>query len=187
MTSVPPTEWITPMLVRRLARPLLGSMFVVGGLDAARHPRAKASAAGSLVGFLKDNTSLPLPDDPATVVRLDGVAKLIAGLALALGRAPRLAAAVLGVSLVPTTLAAHRFWEAGDDSERAQQQIQFFKNASMLGGLLLAVVDTEGKPSVAWRSRRAARGLSRNVGQAAESAAESAERVARKTRKALPV
>ncbi|MGI8626737.1 MAG: hypothetical protein ACR2J5_09250 [Geodermatophilaceae bacterium] len=57
----------------------------------------------------------------------------------------------------------------------------------MLGGLLLAVVDTEGKPSVAWRTRRAARRLSRNVERAAETTTESAERMARKTRKALPV
>lgn len=175
------------MLVRRLARPLLGSMFIVGGLDAVRRPREKASTAGTVVGFLKDNTSLPLPADTATAVRIDGVAKLVAGLALALGRAPRLAALVLGVSLVPTTLAAHRFWEIESTEERGQQQVQFFKNASMLGGLLLAAVDTEGKPSVAWRTRRGARRLTRNVGNAAQTSSEAVESAARKSRKALPV
>lgn len=175
------------MLVRRLARPLLGSMFVLGGLDAVRHPHEKRNAAEGVVAFLRDNTSIAVPDDTATVVRIDGAAKLVAGLALSLGRAPRLAAAVLSASLVPTTLAAHSFWKIDDPDQRAQQQLQFFKNASMLGGLLLAAVDTHGKPSVAWRTRSAARRLSRNVGHAAESTSESAERVARKTRKALPV
>ena len=175
------------MLVRRLARPLLGSMFVFGGLDAVRHPREKTPAAEGVVEFLRDKTSLAVPDDIATVVRIDGIANVVAGLALSLGRAPRLAATVLSASLIPTTVAAHSFWKIDDPDQRAQQQLQFLKNASMLGGLFLAAVDTEGKPSVAWRTRRAARRLSRNVSHAAENTSESAERVARKTRKALPV
>ena len=32
----------------------------------------------------------------------------------------------------------------------------FFKNVSMLGGLLIAAVDTEGKPGLAWRAKNAA-------------------------------
>lgn len=174
------------MLVRRLARPLLGSMFVIGGIDAARHPGEKTPAAEGVVKFLSERTSAAVPD-VATVVRLDGIAKVVAGLGLSLGRAPRLSSLVLSASLVPTTVAAHAFWKIEDPDQRAQQKIQFLKNAGLLGGLLLAAVDTAGKPSVAWRTRRAARRLGRNVGSAAESTSESAERVARKTRKALPV
>ncbi len=174
------------MLVRRLARPLLGSIFVLGGIDAVRHPRDKTPAAEGVVQFLTERTSAPVPD-VATVVRIDGVAKLVAGTALSLGRAPRLAAAVLSTSLVPTTLAAHAFWKHDDPDIRGLQRIEFFKNASMLGGLLLAAVDTAGKPSVAWRTRRAARRLSRNVSHAAESTTESAERIAQRAREALPV
>jgi len=33
----------------------------------------------------------------------------------------------------------------------------------MMGGLLLAGVDTEGKPGVAWRARRAARDVRREA------------------------
>lgn len=175
------------MLVRRLARPLLGSMYVLGGLDEVRNPNEKRPAARGVVQFLREKTAGALPDDTATVVRIDGAVKVVAGLALSLGKAPRLAAAVLSASLIPTTLAAHSFWKTDDEGDRALQKNEFFKNASMLGGLLLAVVDTEGKPSVAWRTRRAARRLSRNVERAAETTTESAERMARKTRKALPV
>ena len=42
-------------------------------------------------------------------------------------------------SLVPTTLSVHSFWEA-PEAERPAQKIQFLKNLSMLGGLLLATV-----------------------------------------------
>jgi len=76
---------------------------------------------------------------------------------LSIGRFPRLAALALAGSIVPTTLAGHRFWEADDPSTKAQQQVQFMKNLGLLGGLLLAAVDTGGAPSLSWRARRAAR------------------------------
>ena len=57
---------------------------------------------------------------------------------------PRLSAAVLATSLVPTTLAGHRFWEAPAET-RQQQQLHFFKNLSLLGGLLIAAGDTDGQ------------------------------------------
>ncbi len=106
---------------------------------------------------------LPVPTDPATLVRINGGAQVLAGLALATGRVPRLSALVLAGSLVPTTYAGHPFWEEKDKATRSAQRIQFFKNVSMMGGLLLAGVDTEGKPGVAWRARRAARDVRREA------------------------
>jgi uncharacterized membrane protein YphA (DoxX/SURF4 family) len=82
---------------------------------------------------------------------------VLAATLLATGRLPRVAATVLAVSLVPTTLAGHRFWEGTDPQARAAQRIHFLKNTAMLGGLILAAVDTEGRPSLGWRARRAAR------------------------------
>ena len=43
-----------------------------------------------------------------------------------------------------------------DPKERFGQLSHFLKNLGLLGGLLLAAVDTEGKPSVGYRARRAA-------------------------------
>ena len=65
---------------------------------------------------------------------------------LALNKFPRLASTALAASLVPTTLAGHRFWEETDEQQRAQQQVHFFKNVSLLGGLMIAAADTEGTP-----------------------------------------
>ena len=56
-----------------------------------------------------------------------------------------------------TTAAGHRFWEETDDTTRAQQQIHFLKNLGLVGGLILAAVDTEGRPSLTWRAKRTAR------------------------------
>jgi uncharacterized membrane protein YphA (DoxX/SURF4 family) len=104
-----------------------------------------------------------LPENPETLVRLNAVAQLVAAGALATGRVPRISSAVLAASLVPTTMAGHEFWNETDPEARANQRIHFFKNVSMLGGLLLAAVDTEGRPGVAWRARHAATGVRRQA------------------------
>lgn len=138
---------------RKIARPMMAGMFVVGGLDAVKRPDSKTEAADPVVTPLAG--PLGLPEDTAQLVRINGAVQIGAGLMFASGRLPRVAATALAVSLVPTTLAGHRFWEADDDA-RAGQRIHFFKNLSMLGGLILAATDTEGRPSLAWRARKAA-------------------------------
>ena len=105
----------------------------------------------------------PIPTDPATLVRINAGAQILAAAALATGRAPRLSATVLAASLVPTTLAGHAFWNETDPQAKNAQRLQFYKNTSVLGGLLLAAVDTEGKPGAGLagpprRRRRAPRG-----------------------------
>jgi putative oxidoreductase len=141
-------------VVRGVARPMLAAMFVYGGLDAVRHPESKAAKAEPVIAPIA--AELGASDEPTHWVRLNGIAQMTAGLTLALGKLPRLSAVVLAGSLVPTTLAGHRFWEEDDLEKRSAQTIQFLKNMSMLGGLMLAASDTEGRPSVAWRARRVA-------------------------------
>jgi uncharacterized membrane protein YphA (DoxX/SURF4 family) len=170
-------------VIRLLARPMLASMFVLGGVDALAHAPAKLPKAGKVTDRVQKVAErlapgLPVPTDPATLVRINGGVQVLAGLALATGRAPRLSSLALAASLVPTTHAGHPFWEEQDKAARAAQRIQFFKNVSMLGGLLLASVDTEGKPGMAWRARRAARDVRREARQLARQAHTEA-RVAR--------
>jgi uncharacterized membrane protein YphA (DoxX/SURF4 family) len=124
-------------LIRRLGRGLLAPMFVTGGIDAIRHAEAKAAKAASITTPLAE--MFGLPDDPVMLVRVNGAVQVVAGSMLAMNRAPRLAAFVLAASLVPTTLAGHRFWNEPDPSGRAAQRVQFMKNAAMLGGLLIVV------------------------------------------------
>jgi len=130
-------------------------MFVYGGIDALRHPESKVPVAEDVATAIAD--LLGLPTDTVTLIRINGGVQVAGGVLLALGKAPRVASLVLASSLVPTTYAGHRFWTEPNEAERARQRVQFFKNLSMLGGLMLAAVDTEGRPSVAWRARRAAK------------------------------
>ena len=154
---------------RVLARPLLASMFVVGGINALRNAKALAAKVEPVTDQLRPviENAVPqasvLPTDPASLVRLNGAAQVVAGLALATGRLPRISSAVLAATLVPTTAAGHRFWEEEDPAARANQQIHFFKNLSMLGGLILAAVDTEGRPGLVWRARHGARAARREA------------------------
>jgi uncharacterized membrane protein YphA (DoxX/SURF4 family) len=66
---------------------------------------------------------------------------VVAGTALALGRYPRAAAAVLASVLVPTTRAGHPFWEETDPAARRGQQTHFLNNLGLFGGLLLVIAD----------------------------------------------
>ena len=71
---------------------------------------------------------------------------------------------------MPSTAARYRFWEASDPDERREQLTHFFKNVSLTGGLLIAAGDTEGRPGVAWRARRASRDARREARQLAHAA-----------------
>ncbi|AWT47040.1 MULTISPECIES: DoxX family protein [Streptomyces] len=149
-------------LLRLVGRPLLASMFLTGGLNSLRAPEKVAPVAEPVVQPVAERVPL-VPDRTEQAVRLSGAVQVVGGLMLATGRVPRIAALAIAGTLVPTTLAGHRFWEAEDPGERAQQRIHFFKNLSMLGGLLIAADDTGGAPSLLWRGRHAAHDLRRDA------------------------
>jgi putative oxidoreductase len=145
-------------VLRALARPMLASIFIVEGFDTLRRPERVAPTAEPVARYLADRLpALPIPAKPEQAVRINGAIQLTAGTLLALGRFPRLSALAIAATLVPTTLAGHRFWEADEDGTQAQQRIHFLKNLTMFGGLLIAAADTAGQPSLAWRTRHAAR------------------------------
>lgn len=228
--------------VRLLARPLLASVFVTGGVDMLRNARSlapvaepvtdtvvgaaqpvvdKASeavapavdaaaekaadlveqaadalpdaaeplaerAAGAadavrpddalLAGSRPQGPSVRLPDDPELLTTVNGAVMVVAGVLLGLGRLPRLSAVALAGTIVPTTLAAHRFWEIDDEEERHAQQTHFFKNVGLLGGLALAAIDTEGRPGLTWRARHATRTARREAKMARRIAAAETRR-----------
>ena len=172
---------------RLLARPLLASMFVVGGVNAFRNADSMATKAARVtdrvVPFVQRTVpAAPIPTDPRTLVRANAAVHLLAAAGLATGRAPRLSATVLAASLVPTTLAGHPYWTETDPATRANQRIHFWKNVSMLGGLILAGVDTEGRPGLAWRAGHAARAARRDSRRLARAARREAKLAAAQLR-----
>jgi putative oxidoreductase len=147
---------------------MLASIFILQGIDSLLHPDTKAPAAEKVVRPLAERVPA-VPDQVEQAVRLNGAVQVVAGSLLAIGRFPRLSAAALAASLIPTTAAGHRFWESNDKQERTQQKVHFLKNVSMLGGLLIAAGDTAGNPSIAWRGRHAAGTAKREAALTAKS------------------
>ena len=145
-------------LTRRFARPLLASIFVVGGWEAFWNPAGKAKKAEVVTEPLAEKAGVG-GLDAETLVRINGAVQIGGGVLLALGTFRRLAALALIGSIIPTTYAGHRFWEERDPAARSQQKMHFLKNVGLLGGLILAAFDTEGEPSLAWRAKRQARQL----------------------------
>ena len=169
-------------IVRRLARPLLAANFVVEGLDHVRHPGSRVESARPLVSTVSG--PLRLPDDPEMLVRANGAAMAAAGSLLAVGRLPRLSAVVLAASLVPATYVDHPFWTEKDPKEKAAQRSRFLTNLGLLGGVLIASVDTEGRPGLAWRSGRAAKDARRAAALAAKDAGRATRGARREARRA---
>ena len=165
-------------LSRKLARPLLASGFVIGAVTALRHVDALAPKAASVADRVvpaAHKAGIPLTNDTRKLVQLNAGVQIFAGLALASGKAPRLGATLLVVTMVPATIVEHPFWSATSPEDKTSQQLHFVKNLSMLGGALLAAGDTDGKPGVAWRTRRAANDARREAGHLATSAKREAK------------
>lgn len=146
------------MIVRRIARPLLAGIFIFGGYNALRHPAGHAPVAEPVTKPIAQRTSLP--DDTENLVRANGAAMVLGGTLLALGKFPRTSATLLMGTLVPTA-ATHQFWNETDPQAKQQKLTQFVKDLSLLGGLMLAAADTEGKPGMAYRAKMASEGVER--------------------------
>ena len=54
-------------------------------------------------------------------------------------------------------------WTVDDPATAQQHRLHFFKNLSMIGGLVIAAGDTDGKPGVAWRTRHLAKDARREA------------------------
>jgi len=170
-------------VVRRIARPMLAAIFVTSGLDSVLHPTARAQIAAPWVKKLAG--PLHLPDDPELLVRANGATMVMAGSMLGLGKFPRLGALVLAGALVPTTYTAHAFWTVQDPAARAQQKVHFLKNVGLLGGVLLAAVDTAGQPGLAYRTRHAHSEALRQASRTRRDARHAAKGARREARLAV--
>jgi putative oxidoreductase len=190
------------MILRRIARPMLAAVFVSGGLDTLRNPKPRVETAAPVIDKaveqvkgaveqvkeklpqqVKDKVPQQVPSDPELLVKVNAAAQIGAGIALGLGRFPRLSALVLAASLAPTTMAGHRFWEEDESADRAAQRTHFLKNLGLVGGLLIAAADTHGKPSLSWRAQHATGAILDSVQDTVQDATTSAQDTAKSLKK----
>ncbi|MEU4692006.1 DoxX family membrane protein [Actinoplanes sp. NPDC023714] len=168
--------------VRSAARAMLASIFVISGVRVLLQPgEGRVEAAKRVTDPLTpllEKADPRLPTDPATLVRIKAAADVVAGVALATGHFTRPAAAVLAAGLIPTTVAGHPFWSAPKE-ERPGQQTHFLKNLGLLGGLLLAAADTEGRPNLRYRTTHAASRSQRRLTHAVDRSQREMKRAVR--------
>ena len=122
--------------VAHVGRVLLGASFVLSGW-------AKASAFGATTALIASK-GLPVPEVLAAISVL---IELGGGLALVFGFKARLAGLALAVFTVVITPIFHNFW-AAPAAQAMGQQINFEKNLSIIGGMLLVVAFGPGRYSV---------------------------------------
>lgn len=145
-------------LLRFAARSMLASYFVLNGVRAVARPEEQAAAATPLAEKIMPpvTDALPeslrrfLPADATGFAKLTGVLQIAGGVSLASGLGRRCGAATLALTTVPSLLAANPLAKGAG---RVAAQQEFGTNVALLGGLLLAALDTEGKPNLAWRVR----------------------------------
>jgi uncharacterized membrane protein YphA (DoxX/SURF4 family) len=156
---------------------MLGAIFVVSGIRIVLDPDSKVTAAKRVTDKaapLIERMDPRLPSDARSLVQAKAAVDVVAGLLLASGRLTRPAAAVLAAGLVPTTVAGHPFWTY-PQPERTHHETHFMKNLGLLGGLLLAAVDTQGKPGLSYRTSHAVDRSQRSVRRAVRTARREAK------------
>jgi len=167
-------------LLRFVARSMLASYFVVNGVQALIKPAEHtelAEPALALAPKLRD--ALPeaargyVPDDAVSMTRCLAAAQVAGGLSLATGVGRRLGAAILATTLAPAVIVAKPWRQSVDKA-------QLGADVALLGGVVLAAVDTEGKPGLAWRvnqQRKLAAEQKANLERAAKDATAKVRRV----------
>jgi len=123
----------TAVLVGRI---LLATLFILSGFGKIAGYEGTAGYMASK-GMPLVNVLLPA----AIAIELGG------GLLLALGYKARWAALAIFLFLIPTTLIFHAFWGI-DPKEAATQQINFLKNVSIMGGMLMVFAHGPGRYSL---------------------------------------
>jgi putative oxidoreductase len=117
------------LLVARLA---VASLFLPAGI----------SKLFGLSGFAASLASKGLPI-PEVLAFLGAATEVVGSLALIVGVAPKITAALLAAFTIVATLISHRYWDFTEAARQAQQ-MQFFKNAAIAAGLLFYFVSGPG-------------------------------------------
>ncbi|MDY3127362.1 MAG: DoxX family protein [Corynebacterium sp.] len=164
-------------MIRKIARPMLASVFVWDGVDTLRDPSASVKETENTLKHVRSlvprQYSSYVPQDPELVARSIAGAKVGAGSLLALGKAPRTSAAVLAATTLPSLVGAKPFWKAKDAEEKATRRSNFMTNTALLGALFITTQDLEGKPSVLWRAQKAGARTNKKIQQALPTKSET--------------
>ncbi|AIY01147.1 hypothetical protein ART_1548 [Arthrobacter sp. PAMC 25486] len=139
-------------IIRIFARPMLASSFILSGIDRLRHAEQTAQQLAPLLSPL--SAVLPVQASEKTLARVLAGTQVGAGVLLAAGKFARPAAVVLALTAGLGTVVEYRNADTTTKENRAHRRNQLTKNIGLIGGALLASVDTVGRPGLAWRAEK---------------------------------
>lgn len=139
-------------LIRRIARPALAAPFIVEGVRTAITPDRAEVAPGTFdqVDGALEKTSTPAFVDTRTLLRVSGAVAATAGVLFAVGKSPRAAATVLLLTTTVGVSGRKKVWEL-KGTERTEEIQSILKDVALLGAVMIAAVDRDGKPSFAYQ------------------------------------
>lgn len=164
-------------MIRKIARPMLASAFVIDGVQTVLNPASHKESADSVLKQVR--AAVPrqyrafIPKDPETAAQIVGGVKACAASLFALGKAPRTAAGLLTATSLASLAGRNAFWDTDDEDEKTRRKAGALTDLALTGGVLLATVDTDGKPDMKWRAQNAAKVAKRNVQQALPTQSEA--------------
>ncbi len=118
------------------------------------------SAVGQDIPKFSDTAAyMAVEGVPMPKVMLGGaiVFLIVGGLSVGIGFKARIGATLLLVFLVLATYFFHDFWTLEDPMAKQEQMIQFMKNASMMGAMMIIIAHGPGLMSIDGRMTAARR------------------------------
>jgi putative oxidoreductase len=142
MASQPPSLRPLDNAALLVGRVALGAIFVESGLR----------QLGDVGAFAASLASRGVPLSMVLAVMAVAV-EVVGGIFIIAGFRTRDAAPPVIAFMIVATLLSHRFWDMADTARRSQE-IQFYKNISIIGGLLILFVTGPGRFSIDGMFRR---------------------------------
>lgn len=125
-------------LVNVLGRVLLSTIFLMSAVG------NKIPNFSGVVKYM-EGAGVPAPQ----ILLAGAIVFLIAGsLSVIFGYKARIGAGLLLVFLMAATYYFHAFWNVADAQEKQMQMIQFLKNVSMMGAMLMIIAGGAGAMSL---------------------------------------
>ena len=134
MTSVSTTPVKSEDVILLLGRVALGAIFVKSGLQKLM----------ALSAFAASLASRGVPQSSTWAV-IGATVEFVGGIMIVTGFRARPASLLMVLFVIVATGISHRYWEFADAAARRAQESQFFKNLSIIGGLLLLYVCGSGR------------------------------------------
>ena len=130
LASTPTTDFVV-----LVARVMIGLIFVLSGGPKLMNPHAAVASIA--------NRGVPV-----FIAYLGPPVEFFGGLAIVFGVMTQAAAILMFVFTIVATITSHRYWQFTDPAQYRAQNTNFWKNVSIMGGMLLLFVTAGGRYSV---------------------------------------